>query len=101
MNQKLGDVIYEILNIKWEISTIERVSKNNNDPFYAKAFAQAGLERIRPRLIKINDLVNSDRSLMQENVPGLGNGGDEPFWKWSMKMSQWMQEQEKKIGNNY
>lgn len=100
MNEMMSKVSEEVLAINWRQNDIERVFRLGDfeDHFQRTTYRvqmQEWLEEILVRVDKVSKLIETNKSLMTENV--IGRNGMTPLFMWMMGIMSWYNEYEAKI----
>lgn len=100
MNEMMSKVSEEVLAINWRQNDIERVFRFGDfeDHFQRTTYRvqmQEWLEEILVRVDKVSKLIETNKSLMSENV--IGRNGMTPLFMWMMGIMSWYNEYEAKI----
>lgn len=99
MNEMLSKVSDEVLTINRLQENIERLLKvgnyNNGDRSMNRVQLQDWLQEILVRMDKVSKLIETNKTLMTENV--IGRNGWTPLFTWMMGIMPWYNEYEAKI----
>lgn len=99
MNEMMSKISDEVLSINWRQNDIERLLRFGDfeDHFQRTTYRvqmQDWLQEILVRMDKVSKLIETNKSLMTENV--IGRNGMTPLFMWMMGIMSWYNEYEAK-----